>query len=587
MKRYLYILKYKTTPLLIFENEKMKYFEEDNKEVIKDLEKYLKDKIEYDDLIVTNEKEAIYYGEEYVISIIEIVNLKEIEDNKNIKQLNAIKNEELDYRDEMFLKTFYTGGIYNCNYKYIKVNDQEKKDIKLNIILAIVIAITSMIFFVGKDKINYFGISVPIITMLILLVSIFTMGKIKKINYMGLYFTIISILLSITYGIFDNSVFRTINIIIIPISLLTGLYMINFYNIQFNFSQLFNNILPSITINIINNSYMKNIGKIFRERDKFLNNKNKGIIKGIFISIPLLIVLIMLLASADQMFQHGLENIAMYVEDLFINFNFIFVYLKIIVFTLVFIYMFYIFSSFKFRIDNSKVKNIKKLEKNMVNTILILINALYFLFTYIQVKYLYIKSNNILTPEEYSNYARSGFFQLMIVVVLNIIIIIYFENRVKDSKLTTILNTVTIIISINMGLTSIYKMILYISQFGMTRLRFMTSIFMIFILIMLLIITVSLWKYVELFKWFIIVGSIIYISINFCNMDKIIAKYNLSEKVKEVDISYLSTLSIDSYDVVLEAFKDGKIDKEQFAYYRSKKTATSKWYEYNYYNNKM
>ena len=117
-----------------------------------------------------------------------------------------------------------------------------------------------------------------------------------------------------------------------------------------------------------------------------------------------------------------------------------------------FIYIYYVFSSFKFIVKRSYVKNIKKLDKDMVNTILVLINILYLIFTYIQIKYLYIRCNNYNSiPEEYSNYARSGFFQLVAVVVLNIIIIIYFKNKIDNSKLTCALNTLMTVISINMG----------------------------------------------------------------------------------------------------------------------------------------
>jgi len=222
----------------------------------------------------------------------------------------------------------------------------------------------------------------------------------------------------------------------------------------------------------------------------------------------------------------------------------------------------------------------------MVNTILFLINILYLIFTFIQIKYLYIKFNLNLTPEEYSNYARNGFFQLIAVVILNIIIIIYFKNKIDNSKLTYALNSLMTVISINMGLSSLYKMNFYIKEFGMTQLRFMTSIFMVFILIMLVIIAVSLWKNIDLFKYCIIIGSIIYLGINFCNMDKIIAQYNLDAKGNEVDIQYLSTLSLDSYDVVFKAYKEGNLDEDKFTEYKNQKRFATKWYEYNYYNNK-
>ena len=69
-------------------------------------------------------------------------------------------------------------------------------------------------------------------------------------------------------------------------------------------------------------------------------------------------------------------------------------------------------------------------------------------------------------------------------------------------------------------------------------------------------------------------------------MDKIIAQYNLDAKGNEVDIQYLSTLSLDSYDVVLKAYKEGNLDEDKFSEYKNQKIFAPKWYEYNYYNNK-
>ena len=586
MKKYLYILKTKGSSIVMHEDEKLKYFEGEDTDHLERVEKYIKDKMEYSFLKIIKEKDVIYYGDEYKVILIDVLEYKGVTDRSALKAFNEIKSEDIGYRDFRLLNIF-------CSYEFItndfELNKQEKQVTIKNTIMAVLIGLITIILFVGNNKFNYFGISVPIIVTIISASAIFSIGKVKKINYTGVYFLGVSILLSVTYAIFTNYIFREINIILIPLTLATGLYMINFSDIRLKGEDLLNNVIPNITIGIFINPHVGMIGKLFKNREdfNFKNSKYRGVIKGVIISIPLLIFLIVLLSSADEIFASIFEDTINNMINAISLIRTGGVLLKLIVFALVFVYIYYLFSSFKFMVKRTYKMTVTKLDKSMVNTILVLVNVLYLVFTYVQIKYLYIKVSNFnLSPAEYSSYARNGFFQLIAVVVLNIMIILYFKNRIDNSKLTCSLNTLMTILSFNMGLTSLYKMRLYIREFGMTQLRFVTSIFMIFILIMLVLIAVSLWKKIELFKYCIIIGSIIYLGINFCNMDKMIAEYNLNAKGKGVDIEYLSTLSLDSYDVVLKAYEQGKISKEQFMQYKEQKQLTLQWYEYNYYNDK-
>lgn len=589
MKKYLYILRTKGSSIVMHEDEKLKYFEGEDKDHLERVDKYIKDKMEYSSLKILKEKDVVYYGDEYKVILIDVLEYKGVTDRSSLKAFHEIKSEDIGYRDFRLLNIFCSYEFTTNDLSDFKLNKQEKEVTIKNAIMAVLIGLITIILFVGNNEFNYFGISVPIIVTIISTSAIFSIGKVKKINYTGVYFLGVSILLSVTYAIFTNYIFREINTILIPLTLATGLYMINFSDIRLKGEDLLNNVIPNITIGILINPHVGMIGRLFKDREgfNFKNSKYRGVIKGVIISIPLLILLIVLLSSADEIFASIFEDTINNIINAISLIRTGGILLKIVVFALVFVYIYYLFSSFKFMVKRTYKMTVTKLDKSMVNTILVLVNVLYLVFTYVQIKYLYIKVSNFnLSAAEYSSYARNGFFQLIAVVVLNIMIILYFKNRIDNSKLTCSLNTLMTILSFNMGLASLYKMRLYIREFGMTQLRFVTSVFMIFILIMLVLIAVSLWKKIGLFKYCIIIGSIIYLGINFCNMDKIIAEYNLNTKGKGVDIEYLSTLSLDSYDVVLKAYEQGKISKEQFMQYKEQKQLTSQWYEYNYYNDK-
>ena len=77
----------------------------------------------------------------------------------------------------------------------------------------------------------------------------------------------VEILLSMNYGIFTNSLFRAINIILIPISLVTGLYMISFSDTKLNGLEVLNNIIPNITIRIFSEPHIEMIRKVLKGKE--------------------------------------------------------------------------------------------------------------------------------------------------------------------------------------------------------------------------------------------------------------------------------------------------------------------------------
>lgn len=588
MKKYLYILRNNNLAYLICEKEKIKYFEKE-KDNFQEIDNFLKDKLSCELIKISDEKQVEYFGEEIKVVLVDIIGLININDNEAIKPLNNIAHSNLTYMDLKLIKMFcYFNNGYNL--KGLKLEYKEKKFAIKNLILSAIIAIISTLFLVNNNRINYLGISVPIVVILIVTFGMILMEKKEKINPLGIYFLIIAIFLSGTYGIFTNIIFRTINLILIPISIISGLSIVNMPKISVNFKSLVFNVFNNIFESVFSSSALSLIAKALvdnRGKEKQENKQIKGIKQGILISIPILIILIMLLCSADEVFASIFVGLKRMISNSMYNLNTVEIMLRLILISIIF----YCISALYHSLNDKTYKEYKiyatKIDKNMANTILIMINVLYIFFTFIQVKYLYIKQEfKNFTPEMYSDYARSGFFQLIVVVVLNILIILFFYRMVEDNRLTNVLNTIMTIISINMCITSMYKMSLYIGKYGMTRLRFMSSFFMIFLLVCLLFILISIWKKVNLFKWCILSGSIIYLIMNFINMDKIIVSYNLNADGVEKDNEYLISLSLDAYDEIEKAYKEGKIDNIYFDRYKRNKEYDVAWYEYNYYRNK-
>ncbi len=440
---------------------------------------------------------------------------------------------------------------------------------------------------------NYLGISVPIIIVIMCILFTNIVG-VKNKSFLGFFFVISSIILSITYAVFTNEFFRVLNIIVVPISLFSGFLLLTYDNIPFKLATFITAFLELIVGKSIENTSKLSVEvkERFGNSDKENRSRySKNILKGILISIPLVIVLLMLLSGADEVFSYYLSNIWEYIniENVF---DFIF---RVIVAVVV---MFLVYG-LNYTLSATKVKKVnnKSLKRTFnattIITVLVSIILVYLVFTKIQVSYLYL-NKELPAGVSFSEYARSGFFQLVFLVVINLIMIISIKLKtiVNASRANNILNTIYSIITvltINMGIAAIYKMNLYIGEFGYTRLRVLVQAFTVFLCISLFFLLLFIWREKNLFKPIAIVAMAIYLALNYVNIDNFIAKENIKliNQREEIDLWYISTLSLDAKNAIDEGRKNGLISSEYYNSWANKRVAPKHWYEYNYFNNKV
>lgn len=437
---------------------------------------------------------------------------------------------------------------------------------------------------------NYLGVSVPIIILLMIGTFIKIVG-IKNKSIIGFFFLISSLILSITYGIFTNEVFRLLNLLVIPISLFSGFLLLTYDKVELKAITFITSFLELIVAQSIENTTKLSVevkdrfGRIDGEKK---NGYIKYIIKGLFISIPTLIVLLMLLSGADEIFNYYLSNIWDYI-------NIKNIYDFIVRFILAIMLMFIIYG-LNYGLSSTKVikvnnKNINKtLNSTTVITVLVSVILVYLVFTKVQVSYLYL-NKALPSGFSFSEYARKGFFQLVFLVFINLvtIITIKLKTEIKNSKVNSVLNimySIITLLTLNMGTAAIYKMNLYISEFGYTRLRILVQVFTLFLCISLVLLLAFIIREKVLFKPIAITAMIIYIGLNYINIDNFIAKENIKliEKRAEIDLWYLATLSLDAKQALNEGRKNGVVSNEYYNLWVNKKVLTEHWYEYNYMN---
>lgn len=294
-----------------------------------------------------------------------------------------------------------------------------------------------------------------------------------------------------------------------------------------------------------------------KSRTNTRNTKVGYVLLGVGISIPFLILITALFCSADAVFADVIGRI--------FNFDFYFEDLVGIVFSLIFILL-ASYCTLRFlnkRTISEDIPDLRTFEPIIANTILSLTAVLYLIFSSIQILYLFIGGLTLPEGYTYAEYAREGFFQLLAVCILNIILVLFFLACFKENLLLKVLLTVISCCTYIMLASSALRMCMYIREYHLTFLRIFVLWFLLLLAIILIGVIAAIYRReFPLFRYMLITISICYITFSFAHPDYWIAKYNLSPERQassaiETDTLYLQyKLSSDAAPVIADCDKD-------------------------------
>ncbi len=170
-------------------------------------------------------------------------------------------------------------------------------------------------------------------------------------------------------------------------------------------------------------------------------------------------------------------------------------------------------------------------------TVALALSVIYVFFCWIQIRYLFVGGalGQLALPKgmSYSQYARSGFFQLLFVCILNLVIVLLGMYRFRESKLLKALLCVITGCTYIMTASSALRMILYIQYKYLTFLRIfvlwsLAVIALLFVGILLTIVK----KEFPLFRYSVVVVTCAYLLLSFARPDYWIAKVNTENMEK-------------------------------------------------------
>lgn len=207
-------------------------------------------------------------------------------------------------------------------------------------------------------------------------------------------------------------------------------------------------------------------------------------------------------------------------------------------------------------------------------TLLTAVNLLFLVFVVIQFTYLfgglaYLRVENF----SYAEYARRGFFELLLVVMLSISLILGLNwltrrESKRQIKLFNGLSTLLIGLVLVMLASAFRRMMLYEAQFGYTEMRLLVYVFMLWLAPLLLWFVLTLWRRPDRFAVGVLAAVLGFlVTLNLLNPDAFIARQNLARYVAtgDLDAVYLTSLSEDATPYLLAALilTAGDIEKQR------------------------
>ncbi len=297
------------------------------------------------------------------------------------------------------------------------------------------------------------------------------------------------------------------------------------------------------------------LGQVGRRADR---KKLGGAIASVLLALPVLAVVLRLLSSADAVF-----------SDLFSRVRFDFPAGYILRPLRVLATALFLASALYFIREEPAPRAAEKPEKPRRAALFLPVTALldivYIIFCYIQVKYLFGGAEEAFMAGGWAGYARSGFFQLVYVTIINLGLVLLgtdpgrFASR--GGKLLRALYGLLLILTAVILVSAFWRMRLYIGAFGLSILRLLTLWAMAVVCFSLL---AAAWKLARPgARFFRAAGSFalaLWCLMSLAGPARMIANYNvdqyLSGSLTEVDTDYLRRLGADALPALRALGKD-------------------------------
>ncbi|SEM91205.1 DUF4173 domain-containing protein [Paenibacillus sp. OV219] len=383
-------------------------------------------------------------------------------------------------------------------------------------------------------------------------------------------------LLSLSYVLFANTMFQSLNMILLlalaaaQTVLLTRSSNKPWYRAAFYHDVLYVALFRPITyitvpFGLLAARFLPD--SVTREGSSPAASTLKRVMLGLLLAAPLLLLVTLLLASADTIFQSLVNRIPNLFGDFSIGNGIVRLIFAIAIGLYAFCYLWtLLFRRTENQVSTPSVRAGKRFDSIAAATLLMSFNFVYLVFAGIQFSYLFGAASGLLPQgAAYADYARQGFAQLVAVALINLGLLLAGLHLVKrEGQTVEVVRKLSLSMlvgcTIIMLVSAFSRLSLYEQAYGFTQTRLLVHGFMLFLGCILIVSLIRIWReHFSLAKAYIGLAVAAYVIMNYINIDAIVAQSN-SERYTatgKIDLDYLATLSPDALPALV------KLQKEQ------------------------
>ncbi len=261
----------------------------------------------------------------------------------------------------------------------------------------------------------------------------------------------------------------------------------------------------------------------FKGRGGLAKNLKIGyVLLGGVTAVPLLVVVLALLLSADAVFLDLFDKM---LGDLHPESAVLMGLMTVAAY--IFTYSF-VRGLTTYRMPERPAKE-KRGEPVVAITFTLLLAAIYMVFCGIQVLYLFLGNRRLPEGLTWASYARQGFFQLLFVCLINLALVLVCLAVFRESRILKALLTAISLLTYILIASSAYRMTLYIMHYHMTFLRLFVLWALAVIAVLFAGVIISIYR--EKFPLFLFgtaVVTVCYLCFAFAKPDYQVARYDLA-----------------------------------------------------------
>lgn len=284
-----------------------------------------------------------------------------------------------------------------------------------------------------------------------------------------------------------------------------------------------------------------------------------AVLRGIFVAIPVLVVFIWLLSSADIVFSHLVGDTLQI--NAFPNVGEWSLRVAIILVSAWFLSGAFTYALSRGRLGYGEPYEIQPGGRTSLGriglvetaTVLVLVDLLFGVFAWIQFTYVFFGPATSLYYEDYREYVRQGFGQLLVAAVLTMVLIVGLRrlarlNTPAHARLFNVLSTVMVILTGVMLLSAFRRMLAWedVQFYISTPVRIYVRAFIVWLAALFAWLLFALWVQIDRFAIGLFAAALGFVAtINMMNPDAVVAAYNL-QRNDGLSTRYLGVLSEDA-----------------------------------------